>query len=137
MTPCSTSKANPPHSGLDRLCYKNGPFVSSGRQGTTQIEDCAVDGAVGTSEGGETIFLLHVLWDLEPAKRLYLPLGQAVPHEVRAPEHRDRGPSPLISVAMSIPHDIRPSQREAQHEQDFDKDFWADLCAEDGRNAPC
>jgi hypothetical protein len=35
MTPlfylCSTSKANPPHSGLDRLCYKNGPFVSSGR----------------------------------------------------------------------------------------------------------
>jgi len=30
VTPCSTSKANPPHSGLDRLCYKNGPFVSSG-----------------------------------------------------------------------------------------------------------
>jgi hypothetical protein len=25
-----TSKASPPHSGLDRLCYKNGPFVSSG-----------------------------------------------------------------------------------------------------------
>src|SRR6516225_2940601 len=33
ITPCSTSKANPPHSGLDRLCYKNGPFVSSGRKG--------------------------------------------------------------------------------------------------------
>ena len=28
---CSTSKANPPHSGLDRLCYKNEPFVSSGQ----------------------------------------------------------------------------------------------------------
>jgi hypothetical protein len=30
ITPCSTLKANPPASGLDRLCYKNGPFVSSG-----------------------------------------------------------------------------------------------------------
>ncbi len=30
ITPCSTLKANLPDSGLDRLCYKNGPFVSSG-----------------------------------------------------------------------------------------------------------
>src|SRR5271167_4546470 len=31
ITPCSTLKANLPDSGLDRLCYKNGPFVSSGQ----------------------------------------------------------------------------------------------------------
>jgi hypothetical protein len=35
ITPCSTLKANPPASGLDRLCYKNGPFVSSGRNGSS------------------------------------------------------------------------------------------------------
>ena len=33
ITPCSTLKANLPDSGLDRLCYKNGPFVSSGQNG--------------------------------------------------------------------------------------------------------
>jgi hypothetical protein len=26
----ASSKVNPPHSGLDRLCYKNGSFVCSG-----------------------------------------------------------------------------------------------------------
>jgi hypothetical protein len=35
ITPCSASKANPPHSGIDRLCYKNGPFVSCGLIGQT------------------------------------------------------------------------------------------------------
>jgi len=30
ITPCSTLKANLPDSGLGRLCYKNGQFVSSG-----------------------------------------------------------------------------------------------------------
>src|SRR6516162_6034807 len=42
ITPCSTSKANPPHSGLDRLCYKNWPFVSSGylqRSGQVALRD--------------------------------------------------------------------------------------------------
>jgi hypothetical protein len=38
ITPCSTLKANPPASGLDRLCYKNGPFVSSGRTDTENAE---------------------------------------------------------------------------------------------------
>ena len=33
ITPCSTLKANLPDSDLDRLCYKNGPFVSSGLLG--------------------------------------------------------------------------------------------------------
>jgi hypothetical protein len=28
--PCSASKANPPDPSFERLCYKNGPFVSSG-----------------------------------------------------------------------------------------------------------
>jgi hypothetical protein len=33
ITPCSALKANRPHPGLHRLCYKNGAFVSSGRYG--------------------------------------------------------------------------------------------------------
>ena len=50
-------------------------------------EDRALDCTVGRSEGGETMLLLHVLRDLEAAERLDLPLGRAIPHRVRAPEH--------------------------------------------------
>src|ERR1700720_4543381 len=50
-------------------------------------EDRTLDCTVCRSEGGETMLLLHVLWDLEPAKRFDLPLGRAVPHRVRAPKH--------------------------------------------------
>jgi hypothetical protein len=37
ITPCSSSKANPAPSGLHRLCYKNGPFVSSGQEGAYPV----------------------------------------------------------------------------------------------------
>src|SRR5216684_7304022 len=73
------------------------PVLVHGREFGAQIElveacrvvaeDRALDCAVGGSEGGKTVLLLHILWDLEPAERLDLPLGRTVPHRVRAPEH--------------------------------------------------
>src|SRR5437867_13385787 len=42
-------------------------------------EDGALHGAVGGPQRLEAVLLLHVLRDLEPAQRLDLPLGRAVP----------------------------------------------------------
>src|SRR4029077_7745182 len=73
------------------------PVLVQGREFGPQIdlvetrrvvaEDRALDGAVGGPERGKAIPLAHILWDLEAAECLDLPLGRTVPHRVRAPEH--------------------------------------------------
>src|SRR5216684_8139655 len=50
-------------------------------------EDRALDCAVGGPERGKTILLPHILWDLEAAECLDLPLARTVPHRVRTPEY--------------------------------------------------
>src|SRR5436190_20157032 len=66
------------------------PVVVHGRKFGTQVElvearrvvaeDRAFDCAVGRPERSKTILLAHILWDLEAAECLDLPLGRAVPH---------------------------------------------------------
>src|SRR5438105_1709238 len=70
------------------------PVLVHGREFGAQIElvearrvvaeDRALDSAVGGSDRSKTILLPHVLWDLEAAECLNLPLGRTVPHRVRA-----------------------------------------------------
>ena len=67
-------------------------------------KDRALDCAIGRSESCEAMFLLHVLWDLKPTECLDLPLGRAVPHRVRTPEH----------VIMPEPLDQGPHHRSAE-----------------------
>src|SRR5271163_1356895 len=50
-------------------------------------EDCAFDRSSGGTERREAVFLLHFLWNLEPAQPLDLPLRPTGPHCVGAPAH--------------------------------------------------